>query len=64
MDGGEYNGLDPVTIWSPETRRRRAPRRGVRARVETAATVCGRANGEGEEVEELTARRKEGPWVA
>ena len=31
--GGECNGLDPVTIWSPETRRRRARRRGVRARV-------------------------------
>ena len=31
--GGECNGLEPVTIRSPETRRRRAPRRGVRARV-------------------------------
>ena len=30
--GGECNGLEPVTIRSPETRRRRAPRRGVRAR--------------------------------
>ena len=30
--GGERCGLEPVTIWSPETRRRRAPRRGVRAR--------------------------------
>ena len=33
MDGGECNGLEPVTKRSPETRRRRAPRRGVRARV-------------------------------
>ena len=32
-NGGECNGLNPVTIWSPETRRRRASRRGVRARV-------------------------------
>ena len=30
--GGECNGLEPVNIRSPETRRRRAPRRGVRAR--------------------------------
>ena len=30
--GGECNGLEPVTKRSPETRRRRAPRRGVRAR--------------------------------
>ena len=31
--GGECCGLEPVTKRSPETRRRRAPRRGVRARV-------------------------------
>ena len=31
--GGDCNGLEPVTKRSPETRRRRAPRRGVRARV-------------------------------
>ena len=31
--GGECNGLEAVTNRSPETRRRRAPRRGVRARV-------------------------------
>ena len=30
--GGECCGLEPVTKRSPETRRRRAPRRGVRAR--------------------------------
>ena len=31
--GGECNGLEPVTKRSPEPCRRRAPRRGVRARV-------------------------------
>ena len=30
--GGECCGLEPVTKSSPETRRRRAPRRGIRAR--------------------------------
>ena len=62
--GGEGNGRWPVAIWSPEARRRRAQaaaRSGARG---GAATERERASGEGEEVEELTARRKKGPWVA
>ena len=49
--GGECNGLEPVTKRSPEPCRRRAPRRGVRARVgkQLGARERERTGEEGEE---------------
>ena len=53
-DAVRLTGIRPVTIWSPETRRRRAPRRCVRARVGKVASARARTVKEMREEERLT----------
>ena len=52
---GERFGLAGATIWSPELRRRRAQAATVTVIGEAAATAGKRANGEGEEEQQLAA---------